>query len=100
MLHGTRILPAHLVVGNPAVLGGAPAVGGQFGVGVDGALEVVVLHPAHVAHVAYVQFRALEGDARGDKAVEFVGPYPGMEETIDQSRLVEHLHRPRQVMNQ
>ena len=89
VLHRTGILPAHLVVGNPAVLRGGFAVGAQVGVAVDRRTWVVVLHPAQVAKVADVDVEALEADAGGDDSVEFSGLDLGVHEAVAQGRQVE-----------
>ena len=82
-------LPAHLVVGNPAVLGGGLAVGGEFRFVVNGGLRVVVGHPADVANMTYVHVQALEADAGGDDAVELVGPHLGVEQAVLQAGQVD-----------
>ena len=64
---------------------------GQFGFVVDRALRIVVFHPAGVPQVAYVHVQALEGDARGDDAVQLVGPDLGVEQAVAERWAVDHL---------
>ena len=82
VFHRAVVLPPQLVVRNPPVLRCAFAVMGQFGFGVDRALWVVVFHPADAAQVPDVHVQALEGDACGDDAVEFVGAHLGVEQAV------------------
>ena len=91
MFHGAGVLAPQFVVRDPPVLRCAFAVLGQFGFGVDRALRVVVFHPADAAQVSYVHVQPLEGDACGDDAVQFVGPYLGVEQAVAQGWAVEDL---------
>ena len=91
VFHRAVVLASQFVVRNPPVLCGAFAVGGQFRFGVDRALRVVVFHPTDAAQVPYVHIQALEGDARGHDAVEFVGPYLGVEQAVAERWAVKHL---------
>ncbi len=91
VFHGAGVLAAHLVVRNPPVLRCAFAVLGQFGFVVDLCLRIVVFHPAGVPQVAYVHVQALEGDARGDDAVQLAGLDLGVEQAVAQRRAVNHL---------
>ena len=91
MFHRAVVLPPQPVVRNPPVLRCCFAVGGQFGFVVDGGAGVVVFHPAGVPQVAYVHVQALEGDARGDDAVQLVGPDLGVEQAVAQGGPVIHL---------
>ena len=91
VLHGAAVLPPQLVVRNPPVLRCSFAVAGQFGFGVDGCLGVVVLHPPGMPQVPDVHVQALEGDARGDDAVQLAGLDLGVEQAVAQRRAVNHL---------
>ena len=91
VFHGAVVLPPHLVVRDPPVLRCTSAVAGQFRFGVDRTLRVVVFHPTDAAQVPYVHIQALEGDACGDDAVEFVGPYLGVEQAVAERWAVKHL---------
>ena len=91
VFHRAVVLASQFVVRDPPVLRCAFAVMGQFGFGVDRALRVVVFHPADAAQVPYVHVQPLEGDACGDDAVQFVGPYLGVEQAVAERGPVEHL---------
>ena len=91
MFHGTGVLPAHLVVGNPAVLRGGLAVLGEFGLVVDGAGGVVVFDPADVPQMPHVHVHALNGEAGGDDAVQLVGVALGVEQAVAQGGGVKGL---------
>ena len=91
VFHRAVVLPPQLVVRNPPVLRCAFAIGGQFRFGVDRTLRVVVFHPADAAQVPYVHVQALEADAGGHDAVEFVGLDLGVEQAVAQRRAVDHL---------
>ncbi len=91
MFHRAGVLAAHLVVRNPPVLRCAFTVGREFGFVVDGGAGIVVFHPPGVPQVPYVHVQALEADAGGDDAVEFVGLDLGMEQAVAQRWPVDHL---------
>lgn len=90
VLHGAGISAPHFVVGDPAVLGSAFAVFGEFGGGVDSTLRVVVFDPADMAQMTHIQVESLGGDASGDNAVELVGFDLGVKQAIAESRSIEH----------
>ena len=91
VLHGAAVLPPQLVVRNPPVLRCSFAVAGQFGFGVDGCAWIIVLDPPGVPQVPDVHVQALEGDARGDDAVQLVGPDLGVEQAVAERWAVDHL---------
>ncbi|MNV40186.1 hypothetical protein D3C71_1317870 [compost metagenome] len=91
VLHGAAVLPPQLVVRNPPVLRCSFAVLGQFGFGVDCRLGIIVLRPANVPQVPDVHVQPLEGDARGDDAVQLVGPDLGVEQAVAERWAVDHL---------
>ena len=90
MFHGAGVLPAHLVVGDPAVLRGGLAVLGEFGLVVDGAGGVVVFDPADVPQMPHVHVQPVHSEAGGDDAVQLVGVALGVEQAVAQGGGVKY----------